>query len=451
MKTRILSIALAICVFLPLTVSAAYEPGPLLDDIKAAADKAAAVIEAQDTYSGWGDVLALASHGAAITPGKLPEESADTVPGLATTILVRAAAGKNPYESGLPYDLALRQAADGGFGSVNETVYAMLALNTTPGVYKADKAMEWLASQQLADGGFAYAGTAGDVDMTGMVLLVLRGDAAVRAADFLKSQMTDNGGFISPWSENKAENACSAAAAVSGLIAAGLPVDEKLKQNLLSFRLDDGSFCYEPGGKADMFSTQQALMALGDLIGGTGVFAGLTKSESKPFRDWDKIAVWAHNGVKTVFERDVMVGDKDRNFNPLSSFNRAELAVVASKMMGTSAEPVDQKLSDVKPGDWYYTHVTRVVQAGIMTPGGGSFGPYTPVTREEMALVLYTLLKLEPGTARPADAGDVGVGYMDAVSAMIDEGIMVGNGIIFMPKSKITRQEVATILAKIYA
>ncbi len=451
MKTRIPSLSLALCVLLSLTALAAYEPGPLLNDMKAAADKAAKAIEAQTEYSGWSDALALASCGADITEAKLPKETLDTVSGLATAILTRAALGKDPYAGGLPYDLALKQKADGSFGGVNETVYAMLALAVTPDIYREDRAHEWLKAQQLADGGFTYAGDAGDIDMTGMVLLVLRGETAQKAAEFISSQMTEKGGFVSPWSATKAENACSVAAVISGLVASGLPVDERMKQNLLSFRLEDGSFCYEQGGGADVFSTQQALMALGDLIDGTSVFTDLPKGESRLYRDWGKIDSWARDGVKLAFARDVMVGDKNRNFNPLNNFNRAELAVIVSKLTGSSAEPSDQGLSDVKPNDWYYTHVTRAVQTGVMTARSGSFGPYSAVTREEMALALYRVLKLEPGTARPADAAEVSEGYIDAVSAMIDEGIMVGNGIIFMPTYLITRQEVATILAKLYA
>lgn len=451
MKNRIVSLLLALCMLLTVSAAAAYDPGPLLADMQSASAGAAKAIEAAETYSGWNDVLALYSAGAAITASKLPAETTDTVSGLAAAILMRIAAGGDPYAGGLPYELALMQQSNGSFGLVNEQIYAMLALDRALPAFNQDKAMAWLLSQQLENGSFAFDGVASDADLTAMALLVIRGDAAEKAGAYLTSVMTENGGFVSPWSETKAENACTVATVISGFVAAGLPVDEKMKANLLSFRREDGAFCFEPGGDADVFATQQALVALGDLIDGTSVYADLGQQESRPFRDWDSIATWARSGATTVYARDLMVGDNRMNFNPLQNINRAELAVIASKLMKQGGEPVDQGLSDVRQSDWYYSHASRVVQAGIMTAYNGRFDPLKPVTREEMALVLFRLLELVPGKTVPADADEVGEGFLDAVSAMIDEGIMVGNGIIFMPKSKITRQEVATTLAKLYA
>lgn len=51
------------------------------------------------------------------------------------------------------------------------------------------------------------------------------------------------------------------------------------------------------------------------------------------FKDQNKIAQWAADAVKTVYENGIMAGDADGNFRPEDSVTRQELAVVLAKII----------------------------------------------------------------------------------------------------------------------
>ncbi len=445
MKKRVLSLGLALVLLCGLFAQTALALG-----VQAEKAKAVQWATAHPQTAGLGDVLARYSLG--ISGVSIPAESAaGTVTALASNILLRLVADKSVGQ--LAYDLAMKQLPNGSFGDgLTDTVYAVLALNKTlPARFDFEKAQAWIAAQQLADGGFAYSGSTGDIDMTAMALLVYEGDNTGKAINFLQRQMTANGGYISPWSPKKEENACSVATVITGLLACGAVVDDKMIANMLSFQLADGSFCYQLSDKTtDAFATQQCLLALGELSAQESVYTRIPAAELPLYRDWPSIAVWARSGVTTCFETALMVGDNRLNYNPMQNFNKAELAVIISKFLPENAPATDPGLKDVAPGAWYYTHVCRAIAAGVLSGSGGLFRPDVAVTREEVAYALTKQLSLAPGPKKPDDIGLANPAYVDAITAVMAENLMVGDGKTFRPKELITRQEVATVFAKLY-
>lgn len=133
-----------------------------------------------------------------------------------------------------------------------------------------------LLSLQLADGGWAVMGNAGDVDVTAMAVQALAPhyatDTAVRAAvdkalALLSDRQLPSGGYIT----NGVSNAESVAQVMVAVAALGIngETDPRFIQNgntlldgLTDFRLADGSFCHTQGGAANETATMQALHAL---------------------------------------------------------------------------------------------------------------------------------------------------------------------------------------------
>ncbi len=161
------------------------------------------------------------------------------------------------------------------FQGVNGAAYALLALDCgrydMPGVRQ--EYVRCILQAELPDGGFALAGERPDPDVTAMVLQALsryRGsaevDAAVgRAVDRLSQMQNEDGGYAG-WSSDNCE---STAQVIVALCTLGIPLDDPrfvknggLLDNLLSYRLPDGSFAHIPGGSADLLATEQAFYAL---------------------------------------------------------------------------------------------------------------------------------------------------------------------------------------------
>ncbi len=197
----------------------------------------------------------------------------------AGAILGKHAIGEDTDE--LAETLIGMQQDDGGFGgTINNTIYAMMALDKIGANYGKTAAITYLISQKKADGGFALSGSSGDPDLTGMALVVLSNHrdidgvnkAIEEAIGFLREKQLDSGGFGSGGDEY----AESTAAVIRGLLACGKDIVEDIDdwikaensvvKALFRFRLDDGSFSHRLNGSSDETATRQALLALAALV-----------------------------------------------------------------------------------------------------------------------------------------------------------------------------------------
>lgn len=486
MKTRfrLSAVLLAFCLALSLPINAVAAPplpDPTVETARIAAFDASgrAVGHYKNApLESWWDVLALTSAKADLAGFSLPDLTEATLTenaaGLAGRILALLALGENPYTfypaRNIVAELLSLQKEDGSFGYLNETVFAVLALErTAPDAYRRDDALRVVVAAQLPDGGFAFSGNTGDADMTGMALLALSVHMEItqasveKAAAFLNANMTASGGFISPWSETKSENACSAAAALSGLCAVGrgsTPEAAMIAKNLIGFQLSSGAFAYEPDGGADAYATAQALIALGDFYAGNGVFSRLSNTAPPvepatlwhAYTDAGQIAEWARAPVLTVYENGLLVGSSGR-FRPLDTVTRAELSMILWRLDDLRLLSA-RTFTDVPSGRWYAQSASYAVSAGLMDAPSNRFRPTDNATREEVAAALARLYKLDTARAEKAltggeiaiaDLSSAAASYKPFITAVFYEGIMVGNGMNFRPKASITRQEMAKV------
>ena len=192
------------------------------------------------------------------------------------TILVLRASGVDPRDwagRDLIAELQKRRRADGSYGTINWTAFAVMSLRAS-GVGGTGKSVSYLIKQQNRDGGYGFSPAASsDADDTGAVLEGLaaggrRGSAAARrGVAYLKRAQHPDGGFGQMASQPS--NTQSTAWAVQGLVAAGRnpaslrrggrsPIDF-----LRSMQRGDGSFRYSrSSAQTPVWVTAQALMAI---------------------------------------------------------------------------------------------------------------------------------------------------------------------------------------------
>lgn len=137
-------------------------------------------------------------------------------------------------------------------------------------------------------------------------------------------------------------------------------------------------------------------------------------------------------------------------FSPTTVMSRAMFATVLYRLSGSPAVTGSDTFADTTDGTWYSDAVLWVSQQGVM--GGdenGLFGTNDPVTREQIATILWRY-EGSPDAESSADFVDkstIASYAMDAVDWVQANGIMDGMpGNMFSPKSGATRAEVATIL-----
>ncbi len=164
---------------------------------------------------------------------------------------------------------------------------------------------------------------------------------------------------------------------------------------------------------------------------------------------------WAEDYVKFVTARRLYVGVGNQTFAPQSKMTRGMFAMVLANMEGGIADYKNSAYSDVDINAYYGKSIAWAADKNIAAnTSGGNFRPYDPITREEMAAMLYNYIKyknysltaVNNGTF--SDIGSVSWWATEAVSSMKHYGIIAGREQNkFVPDDTATRAEVASILA----
>jgi Prenyltransferase and squalene oxidase repeat len=188
-----------------------------------------------------------------------------TVTELELAIMSRSALGEATGEH-VRKLMALRRA-NGAFGrTVNETIWALLALRQAGRVAPA-ASVSYLLRQQSRSGGWAWApGVAPDSNDTAAALQALRaagiaGKPISRALAFLRRHRNRDGGFALV--RGRASDSQSTAWAIQAFVAARAPVPKGAFAFLARLRRVDGSYRYSTRyGATPVWVTAQVLPAL---------------------------------------------------------------------------------------------------------------------------------------------------------------------------------------------
>ncbi len=103
-----------------------------------------------------------------------------------------------------------------------------------------------------------------------------------------------------------------------------------------------------------------------------------------------------YEDVMYVYENNIMCGVGNRLFNPGGDLTRGMIVTVLYGMEGKPEVPAVQVFDDVPLGEWYSDSVSWAASKGIVNGfGNGKYGPDSPVTREQLAAILYGYAKFK--------------------------------------------------------
>ena len=166
---------------------------------------------------------------------------------------------------------------------------------------------------------------------------------------------------------------------------------------------------------------------------------------------------WYSEAARYVRERGLMDGTGGGAFSPDSPMSRGMLVTVLYRMEGSPAAG-SVTFADVPDGRWYTHAVAWADENGIVNGrGDGSFGPNDPVTREQMAAILYryagykgyAVTSLGAVSAFP-DGDEVSPYAADAVGWAVGSGLLRGTGgDMLAPAGGATRAQAAAVLMRL--
>ena len=160
---------------------------------------------------------------------------------------------------------------------------------------------------------------------------------------------------------------------------------------------------------------------------------------------------WFYDSVKYVYEQSLMEHTDATHFSPDVDTSRAMIAAILWRLAGEPEAKTGLPYPDCEPDGWYTEAVAWGMENGVvMGYGNGDFGPEDPITREQLALMLYRYAKAEPAgddLSAWADSSSVSVWARDAMAWAVEEGILTGkDGTRLDPAGKATRAEAAAML-----
>ncbi|WP_332650875.1 S-layer homology domain-containing protein [Lysinibacillus sp. 54212] len=177
---------------------------------------------------------------------------------------------------------------------------------------------------------------------------------------------------------------------------------------------------------------------------------------SAAYNDEAQIASWAQESVQYVTDAGFMKGSDD-NFNPTGTFTRAEAATIAVKVLGldNSKTEYDKSFTDVKVGQWFFEEVGAAAEAGIVNGlGDGNFNPNGKLSRQDAAIILAKIYGLDVANADVSvldqftDKASIAGYATKHLAALVEADVIKGANGKINPTGDITRQELAVMLTK---
>lgn len=178
-----------------------------------------------------------------------------------------------------------------------------------------------------------------------------------------------------------------------------------------------------------------------------------------PFTDVPEGA-WYEDAAAYVYKHGLMAGTSATTFAPEVTTSRAMIATILWRMAGSPVVNYAMNYTDVAQGQWYSEAVRWATSEGVVTGyGNGLFGTNDPITREQLATMLWRYAQAEGYDVSIGEDTNI-LSYTDvaalseyAIPAMqwaVGAGIIngTGDGSTLTPQGQATRAQAAVMLMR---
>ena len=165
---------------------------------------------------------------------------------------------------------------------------------------------------------------------------------------------------------------------------------------------------------------------------------------------------WAAPDIRALAAKGIIQGVSPTRFDPGAPVTREQFAALLTRAFALVPSN-STSYSDVSQSSWAYADIQA---AGTLIPSSGStFAPTEPISREDVAAALGTLLSGSGQGTSPASPASVLAAFQDAssitpslrpaVAVAVSAGILRGfPGGSFEPRQSLSRAQAAVILAR---
>ena len=166
-----------------------------------------------------------------------------------------------------------------------------------------------------------------------------------------------------------------------------------------------------------------------------------------------ELGAWYHDGVHYCLENILMVGTGKTTFEPDAVTTRGMIVTILWRLEGSPIVDHPMDYDDVKLEDWYGKAVRWADSAGVVTGyGSGKFGPNDPITREQMAAMLWRYAgspNVDGSLSSFVDGAQASDWAQSAMIWAVDQELITGVGHNQLEScGQATRAQAATLLMR---
>lgn len=190
------------------------------------------------------------------------------------------------------------------------------------------------------------------------------------------------------------------------------------------------------------------------ILAATAFPAAALSQRGLPFSDVKKTD-WFYDAVSYTWEGQLFQGVSENKFDPKAPMTRAMVVTVLANLAKAKTNCYkEQHFVDVAPGQWYAENVEWAALHSLVSGVGGfQFKPRAPITREQMATLLFRFAQatgndthVEKSEARFSDKHRVSGYARLPVDWAIGKGILNGvSETSLNPRGALTRAQAAQI------
>jgi hypothetical protein len=219
--------------------------------------------------------------------------------------------------------------------------------------------------------------------------------------------------------------------------------------NVISFNKDKSRIEVE-------YNSNNSSSGSGSSSSGGVVIGGGSSSSSSSSTTTIKLTDISNSTEKDKIEEFVKKGyidgykeaDGTYSFKPEQQMTRAEFVKLANRVFNFTAKGTED-FTDINSSEWFYDEILIAMKAGYINGyEDKTFRPNEPISREEIATIIARIKKLVPNKDVDfVDSNDVSDWAQDAVNALYNYSIIGGySDNTFRPQEKAQRQHVVKML-----
>ncbi len=168
---------------------------------------------------------------------------------------------------------------------------------------------------------------------------------------------------------------------------------------------------------------------------------------------------WANEAITALAEKGIIAGISETEFAPANNIRRADFMLLLVRMLGLQAEVTDN-FNDVASDKYYYEGVGIAKALGLTSGvGDNNFKPEESITRQDMFVLAYRILKMQEAGLVEADESAISTFddfakiaeyAKEGLAALVASGLVKGSDNNLNPVGNASRAETAVFVYALY-